>query len=149
MPTWSISRTDVFTVDVYLHCLAYRWSRKKSHLNSRTFSRCSRLSRLKANALFFLTNKPLASNRLCLSLLYWRVCSNVFILSSIAVNLCFIFCCSKNNMAMHDIRNNTTATYRTQRRISEKRPFTALCSFLSWSMRCRETSTEREIDCFQ
>ena len=119
---------------------------KKSHLNSGTFSRFSRPSRLKANALFSLTSKPLASSRLSLSLLYRSVRSNVFILSSIAVNLCFIFCCSKNKMAMQDIRKITTATYRTHRRISEKRPFSL---FLSWSMMCRWNFDREEVWTFR
>ena len=119
------------------------WRGKKSHLNSRTFSRFSRLSRLKVTALFSLTNKALASSRSSLSLFFWKVRSNVFILSSIAINLCFIFCCSRNKMMMQDIRKTTTATYRTQRRISEKRCF-SLCSFLSWSMRCRWNFDEEE-----
>ena len=120
------------------------WRGKKSHLNSRTFSRFSRLSRLKDTALFSLTNETLASSRSSLSLLYWRIRSNVFILSSIAINLCFIFCCSRNKMMMQDIRKTTTTTYRTQRRlISEERSF-SLCSFLSWSMRCRWNVEEEE-----
>ena len=125
------------------------WRGKKSHLNSRTFSRFSRLSRLKDTVLFSLTNKALASSRslfvvynnfICI---YWRVRSNVFILSSIAINLCFILCCSRNKMMMQDIRKTTTTTYRTQRRISEERSF-SLCFFLSWSMRCRWNVEEEE-----
>ena len=118
--------------------MCYR--KTKSHLNSRTFSRFSRLSRLKANALFSLTSKSLGWFRSSLSISYWSVRSNLFILSSIAVNLCFILCCSENTMAMQD----STTRYRTQRRISGKRSLN-LCSFLSCSMRCRWNFNGEEI----
>ena len=136
-------RSDVFTAECNLHCPAC-CEEEKSHLNSKTFSRFSRLSRLKGNALFSLTSEALASGRSSLSLLYWSFLSNVFILSSIAINLCFIFCCSINKMAMQETRKTTTAAYRTHRRISEKRSFN-LCSVLSWSMRCRCNFDREEI----
>ena len=109
-------------------------------LNSRTFSRFSRLSRLKADALFsclfFLTSNALASRGSSVSLCgshaernFFSV-SSVIILSSIAANLCFICCCSKNRKTMHDTRKTINAAYNMQRRISVKLHFT-FCSFLS------------------
>ena len=116
---------------------------KKSHLNSRTFTRFSRLSILEAGALFSLTSKALVSSLSSLSPLFiWLAgknffsVSSVFILSSSAVNLCFVcWCsrCSKSKKVLHNTRNTTTTAYKTQRRISERRPF-VFCSILSSSM---------------
>ena len=109
-------------------------------LNSRTFSRFSRLSRLKADALFFLTSNALASRGSSVSLCgshaernFFSV-SSVIILSSIAANLCFICCCSRNRKKLHDTKETTNAAYNMQRRISLKLQFT-FCSFLSRSMK--------------
>ena len=114
---------------------------KKSHLNSRTFTRFSRLSILEAGALFSLASKALESSLPSLPALFIWIAgknffsvSSVIILSSIAVNLCFVCRCSKNKTVLHNTRNTTTTAYKTQRRISERRPF-VFCSFLSSSMR--------------
>ena len=114
--------------------------RKKSHLNSRTFSRFSSFSIFVAGALFSLTSKDLVSSLWSLSALFILIAgknffsvSSVITLSSSAVNLCFVCRCSKNKKVLHNTRNTTTTAYKTHRRASERRKF-VFFSFLSSSM---------------